>query len=174
MTPEAGLNVGADYYKESAAGSTTNTVVQAFEAGSVFATYDFGAASFGVSATKRAPLILSTSATATTISNNSTAGGNADSVRLYESEKASVAYNINDALSVSYEMEKSSRELITQAAESDIKAEAVQAAYTMGGMTIAGHGNSTDNVLKTKTVHKRYLLYQWRFKLVIIKIKKAG
>ena len=141
LTPEAGLNVGADYYKESAAGSTTNTVVQAFEAGSVFATYDFGAASFGVSATKRAPLILSTSATATTISNNSTAGGNADSVRLYESEKASVAYNINDALSVSYEMEKSSRELITQAAESDIKAEAVQAAYTMGGMTLAlSHG----------------------------------
>ena len=141
LTPEAGLNVGADYYKESGAGDATNIVVQAFEAGSIFATYDYGAASFGVSATKRAPLILSTSATATTIGNASTAGGNADSARIYESEKASVAYNINDSLSVSYEIEKSSRELITQTTESDIKAEAVQAAYTMGGMTLAlSHG----------------------------------
>ena len=141
LTPEAGLNVGADYYKESGAGDATNIVVQAFEAGSIFATYDYGAASFGVSATKRTPLILSTSATATTIGNASTAGGNADSVRIYESEKASVAYNINDSLSVSYEIEKSSRELITQTTESDIKAEAVQAAYTMGGMTLAlSHG----------------------------------
>ena len=141
LTPEAGLNVGADYYKESGAGDATNIVVQAFEAGSIFATYDYGAASFGVSATKRTPLILSTSATATTIGNASTAGGNADSARIYESEKASVAYNINDSLSVSYEIEKSSRELITQTTESDIKAEAVQAAYTMGGMTLAlSHG----------------------------------
>ena len=141
LTPETGLNVGADYYKESGAGDATNIVVQAFEAGSIFATYDYGAASFGVSATKRTPLILSTSATATTIGNASTAGGNADSARIYESEKASVAYNINDSLSVSYEIEKSSRELITQTTESDIKAEAVQAAYTMGGMTLAlSHG----------------------------------
>ena len=146
LTPEAGLNVGADYYKESGAGDATNIVVQAFEAGSIFATYDYGAASFGVSATKRTPLILSTSATATTIGNASTAGGNVDSVRLYETEKGSVAYNVNDALSLSYEIEKSSRELIAEAATNfDIKAQAVQAAYTMGGMTLALSHNKMDN-----------------------------
>lgn len=58
----------------------------------------------------------------------------------------SVAYNVNDALSISYEVEKSERELIVNAAENDIKAQAVQAAYTMGGMTVSVSHGTTDNV----------------------------
>ena len=58
----------------------------------------------------------------------------------------SVAYNVNDNLSLSYEVEKSERELITNAAEYDIEADAVQAAYTMGGMTLSVSHGKTNNV----------------------------
>jgi hypothetical protein len=146
MTPIDGLKIGADYYAEHGAGNTTTTVVQQYEAGSAFATYTAGPAKFGISRTLRAPLILSTSATATAISNGSTSGGNADSVRLYTSNKYSAAFNVNDNLSVSYEMEKSNRELIAQATEFDIESSAIQAAYTMGGMTLALSHGKTDNV----------------------------
>ena len=58
----------------------------------------------------------------------------------------SAAYNVNDNLSISYEVEKSNRELIAQGAEFDIDAQAVQAAYTMGGMTLSVSMGDTDNV----------------------------
>jgi hypothetical protein len=150
VAPIEGLKVGADYYAESGAGNATNTVVQKFEAGSVYATYTAGPASFGISRTLRAPLILSTSATATTIGNATAAGGNADSVRLYTSNKYSAAFNVNENLSLSYEMEKSNREKITNAAEYDLEATAVQAAYTMGGMTIAVSHGKVDNASYTQ------------------------
>ena len=142
-SPIEGLKVSADYYRESGA---TTFVVQEFEAGSIAATYAMGPAKFGISRTLRAPLIKAASATTTLITNDSTAGGNKDSVRLYTSNKYSVAFNVNENLSVSYEMEKSERELIANATESDIEASAIQAAYTMGGMTLAVSHGKTDNV----------------------------
>ncbi len=47
---------------------------------------------------------------------------------------------------MSYELEKSNRELIANATEYDLKANAIQAAYTMGGMTLAVSHGKTDNV----------------------------
>jgi len=143
-TPIDGLKIMADYYVESGA---RKVVVQQFEAGSIAATYAAGPAKFGISRTLRAPLIQSDgSATATTKITNTSGGGNDDEVRLYTSNKYSVAFNVNDALSVSYEMEKSERELIANAAQYDIKSSAIQAAYTMGGMTLAVSHGKTDNV----------------------------
>lgn len=142
--PVEGLKVFADYYKES--GASAGFVVQNFEAGSLAATYAYGPATFGISRTLRAPLILASSSTLTAINNNSAAGGNKDSAREYESNKMSAAYNVNDALSISYEVEKSSRELIAQTTENDISSKALQAAYTMGGMTLALSHGKTDNV----------------------------
>jgi len=142
MVPYEGVKIGGDYYTETGAGTTVQTVVQQLEAGSIYTTYKAGAYSIGASLTRRAPLILGTSATASTISNASAAGGNADSVRLYEAKKISGAYNVNENLSISYERETGSRELIVQTTENDIRAQAIQAAYTMGGMTLAvSHGN---------------------------------
>jgi hypothetical protein len=89
---------------------------------------------------------LGTSATASAQSNTGALEGNPNAVRQYKNTKASVAYNVNDNLSVSYEQEKSNRELIVQTTENDIKAQAVQAAYTMGGMTLSVSVGSTDNV----------------------------
>jgi len=150
MTPMDGLNVGADYFTDSDVGEgTVDKVIQNLESGSAFATYSAGGATFGYSETRKAPLILSTLTSnnhATEPNNATAAGGNEDSARLYTNKKYSAAFNVNDSLSLSYEMEKSNRELIINAAEFDIKSQAVQAAYTMGGMTLAvSHGN-TDNV----------------------------
>jgi len=141
--PLDGLKIFADYYKES--GASAN-VVQAFEAGSVAATYAFGPASFGVSRTLNAPLLTSVDGELTVVNNSTTAGGNLAAARLYTSNKMSVAYNVNSDLSVSYEIEKSNRELIVNATEYDIKSNAIQAAYTMGGMTMAISHGKTDNV----------------------------
>lgn len=148
-SPVTGFKIGADYYVEDGAGDATQTVVQQFEAGSAFVTYKTDSFSVGISQTRRAPLILSTgaagSAAGSTISNNSAAGGNADSARLYKSNKMSAAFNMNEAISVSYEQEKSSRELIANASESDINSRAIQVAYTMGGMTLAVSHGDTQN-----------------------------
>jgi len=149
-SPVDGINLGADYYQRHDQGNVVETVVQKNEAGSVFATYTMGAASFGLSRTMVAPLILGTSATASAISNTGTSEGNTSSARLYTNTKGSVAYNVNDNLSISYEQEKSNREVIAQTDENDIKAQAVQAAYTMGGMTLSLSVGSTDNVGYTK------------------------
>jgi len=145
VSPIEGLKVMADYYKESGADTY---VVQPFEAGSIAATYKAGPASFGISRTLRAPLIQAASA-ATSVQTNTSGGGNDDAVRLYTANKYSVAFNVNDNLSVSYEMEKSNRELIAQTTEYDIEASAIQAAYTMGGMTLAVSHGKTDNVSYT-------------------------
>jgi hypothetical protein len=144
--PVDGLNVGGDYIRHTGQGTTTRTVVQAEEAGSIFATYAYGPASFGYSETRVAPLILGTSATASVQSNTAAGGRNANAVRIVENKKMSVAYNVNESLSVSYEVEKSNRGLIVNAAENDIKAEAIQAAYTMGGMTLSVSRGTTENI----------------------------
>jgi len=141
--PLDGLKIFADYYKES--GASAN-VIQAFEAGSVAATYAFGPASFGASRTLNAPLMTSATSDLTAINNATTAGGNPGSARLYTTNKMSVAYNVNSDLSVSYEIEKSNRETIAAGTDFDIKASALQAAYTMGGMTLAISHGKTDNV----------------------------
>jgi hypothetical protein len=110
-----------------------------------------GAASFGVSRTLVAPLILGTAAALnnnnnSVQSNTGSTEGNSALARQYTNNKMSVAYNVNDALSISYEVEKSERELNVNTTENDMKAEAIQAAYTMGGMTVSVSHGSTDNV----------------------------
>jgi len=151
LAPIDGLSLGADYYEKSDTGSVVERTIQKNEAGSVYATYKMGAASFGVSRTLVAPLILATAAvngaTANSvISNTGAAEGNTGLARQYTNNKMSAAYNVNDNVSISYEVEKSEREQIVNATENDIKAEAVQVAYTMGGMTIAVTHGTTDNV----------------------------
>lgn len=146
LTPVDGLKVMADYYKETGASAY---VVQAMESGSVAATYKVGPFGLGVSKTLKAPLIQSASATSTVITNTGTSAGNSDLARLYTTNKASVAYAVNDNFSVSYEVEKSERELIINGTQSDIKASGIQAAYTMGGMSLALSNVKIDNAAYT-------------------------
>jgi hypothetical protein len=150
LVPTDGLKVYADYYAEKGAGDSINRVVQQQEAGSVAAEYAIGAFSVGLSKTLNAPLILGSGADLGT--NNPNSGialqsattYNPDSARLYTTRKGSVAYNVNDNLSISYEREESVRELIADATDvsNDLQADVIQAAYTMGGMTLAlSHAN---------------------------------
>ena len=141
--PIDGLKLFADYYEEKGA---YVHVIQQYEAGSVAGTYSTGAFSFGLSRTLTAPLIQAADAATNTIANATAAGGNAGSARTYTATKGSVAFNVNDALSVSFEREESERMQYVRAAEYDITAQAVQAAYTMGGMTVALSYGQTDNV----------------------------
>jgi len=145
ITPIDGLVIAADYYKETDAGLTTNPVVQEAESGTLGASYTYGDASFGVSRSLKAPLILGSSATTTVISNGSAAGGNENSVRLFTTKKMSAAYNVSEDLSISYEVEKSNREQIANTTEADMDSEAIQVAYTMGGMTLAISRAKHDN-----------------------------
>jgi len=147
--PVEGLTIFADYYRESDAGSTAAVVVQENESGSVAASYVTGPFKLGLSRTLNAPLILSGSATTTAISGNSSTTYNSAAARLYTTNKYSLAFNASENLSVSYELEKSNRELITNATEYDLKATAIQAAYTMGGMTFAVSHATVDNAAYT-------------------------
>ena len=91
-------------------------------------------------------MILGTSATRSEIALEGSTTYNAAAARLYTTNKYSIAFNATDSLSVSYEYEKSNREkIINEATEYDIKARAIQAAYTMGGMTIALSNAQVDN-----------------------------
>mgnify|MGYP006131692769 FL=1 len=156
--PIDGLSIGADFYEKDGQGFGAEQVIQKNQAGSVYATYASGPMSFGISRTLVAPLMLGTNNVLvhadgtvgySAFSNTGTGEGNVDAARQYTNNKMSVAFNVNDQLSLSYEVEKSERELIVNAAENDIKAQAVQAAYTMGGMTLSvSHGN-VDNASYT-------------------------
>lgn len=144
-SPVEGLKIFADYYRESDAGGPNNTVVQEQESGSVAASYTTGPVKVGISRTLNAPLILG-GATTTAIAGHSSTTYNSAAARLYTTNKYSIAFNATDSLSVSYEYEKSNREKITnETTEYDIKARAIQAAYTMGGMTIALSNAQVDN-----------------------------
>ena len=75
------------------------------------------------------------------------ADGSTDRVESTENTNYSVGYNVNDNLSVSYTNEKSENENTTSATvTSDMKIKSVQAAYTMGGMTVAIAASDYDNV----------------------------
>ena len=151
-SPVEGLTIYADYYTESDAGTSANPVVQQLESGSLAASYTTGPVKVGISRTLRTPLILADSATATTPDADLMAAagsGNTVLARLYTTNKYSIAFNATENLSLSYEYEKSNRELIVNAAESDIKASAIQAAYTMGGMTFAVSHGKVDNASYT-------------------------
>ena len=145
-SPIDGLKVGADYFEANGAGDAASQVVQNAESGSIFATYATGPVSVGVSVSAKAPLILGGAGAVTAVSNASAAGGNENGVRHFKTKKASVAFNVNDNLSVSYEEERSARTLIEGTASGDINASAIQAAYTMGGMTLALSHGSVDQV----------------------------
>jgi len=139
-SPIEGLNVYADYYEEKGAGSVNNLVIQEAQSGGIAADYSIGAFAFGVSKGRLAPLMLTTSAADKSYSSFVGGGQTAAGVRDYRNTKMSAAFNVNDALTVSYEREQGKRNLIVQdggVSAHELEHDAYQAAYTMGGMTLA-------------------------------------
>ena len=125
-----GLTLGADYL-EIGGQDSGSKLDQKAESGSYYGTYAVGPATIGYSKS-----FLATKMTEATT----------DFLESLEATKYSIAFNVNDQLSISYEKEKSAPDAKTAAtAMFDLEATGIQAAYTMGGMTLAIAMNDFEN-----------------------------
>jgi len=126
--PIAGLNLGASYFNlDGEAGSK-----QGYESGSAFVKYSAGPVTVGYGQTR--------------ISENiGSVVGSSQVVTGYDNKAYSIGFKVNDSLSISYTNEESTREsklkntvsdAITRA-DKTMEIDTIQAAYTMGGMTLS-------------------------------------
>jgi hypothetical protein len=118
--PVEGLKLGASYFTIDQAVSS-NERGQTEENGAYYASYTMGNFGVGYSKAYKAPALAATPAAA--------------AINYHETTSYSVGLAVNDNLSVSYGYEKSHANLVTDATESDVKIDTIQAAYTMGGLT---------------------------------------
>ena len=124
-----GLKVGASYFEFDKQGASKRD--QDAESGAYYATYSVGNVSLGYSKAHKALLV----------SNNANTG-----VEYYDQVNQSIAYAVNDDLSISYEVEKSEANyVLDSAAAVEQKSTGVQIAYNLGGMTLAIARNTHDN-----------------------------
>ena len=127
-----GLTVGADYFEAS---GVIGASQQAPESGAYYLTYAAGPAVIG----------YSESFYAAAMDNIST-----EQVEKIENKKYSIGFNVNDNLSISYEVEKSDPHLSAGTASFEQEASGLQAAYTMGGMTLGVAMNDLENASYTE------------------------
>jgi len=127
-----GLTIGADYMEfDSVLGASE----QVPESGAYFATYAVGPAVIGYSKSFAA-LALNSIAT--------------EQVEQVENEKYSIGVNVNDNFSVSYETEDSEPKTNSAATtQYTMTSSGIQAAYTMGGMTLGVALNDHENAAYT-------------------------
>jgi outer membrane protein OmpU len=133
-TPIDGFNIGASYLEK-----TGENGVRGYEMGGVYATYAYGPFSAGLGVhgisnnAQSTAIDKATALTATTAKN----------VKTYENQAYSLAFAVNDDLTVSYEVEESTakkRGIATAGSvknDVDLEVSTMQAAYTMGGMTMS-------------------------------------
>ena len=134
--PMAGLSIGANYMSMEEQGLPNARVAQDGESGAAFLKYDAGAFGLGISKALYAPFA------ATQVGQG---------VEYYDQMNYSVAFNVNENLSISYEIEKSEKNVAetagaAQSANVEAESRGIQAAYTVGGLTLAVAHNSHDNV----------------------------
>jgi len=80
------------------------------------------------------------------IANDADGGGSTTKVEYYDQTNQSIAYAVNDDLTISYEVEKSEANYLADTtAAVEQKSTGVQLAYNLGGMTLAIARNSHDN-----------------------------
>ena len=124
-----GLKIGASYFQFDKQGATKKD--QEAESGAYYATYSVGAVSLGYSKAHKALLVADDANTG---------------VEYYDQVNQSIAYAINDDLSISYEVEKSEANyVLDSSAAVEQKSTGVQIAYNLGGMTLAIARNTHDN-----------------------------
>ena len=132
--PIAGLSVGASYMDTNENGISGTVVNQKAEWGAAYAKYDIGAVGLGFSKSLNAPL---------------NSKGTAQTVEYYKADNYSISFNVNENLSVSYEKEKSTRVGADATADATQTTDAIQAAYTVGGVTMAVSHGETDGLSYT-------------------------
>lgn len=127
-----GLAIGADYFELSGG---NGSLQQKPESGAYYATYAAGPAVIGYSKNFTAfPVNAIT----------------ADTLESIENTKYSVGINVNDNLSISYENEKSQPQTSRNATQYEMTSTGLQAAYTMGGMTLGVAMNDHENATYTE------------------------
>ena len=130
-TPIDGLTIGASYNEFDGAGLAKNDQDPA--SGAYYLKYANGPFSIGYSQAFKA-LLLADNVAATAVEG-------------YEQTNYSIAYAASDDLSISYEVEEDTKQSVTASTvDVDQKSKAIQAAYSMGGMTISASMGSYDNV----------------------------
>ena len=130
-----GLKIGASYFEFDKQGDEGKKDQEA-ESGAYYATYAIGNISLGYSKAYKAVLIA----------NDANAGSPGTIVESYEQSNQSIAYAVNDDLTISYEVEKSNAQYLDDAnADVEQKSTGIQVAYNLGGMTLAIARNSHDN-----------------------------
>jgi len=127
-----GLTVGADYFKLD---GTQNSKEQKVESGAYYLTYAVGPAVIGYSK-NFASLPVTTFGT--------------DTLESIENTKYSIGVNVNDNLSISYENEQSSPQSTDNTTTYEMESTGLQAAYTMGGMTLGVAMNDHENASYTQ------------------------
>ena len=135
-TPIDGLSVSASYgTMDAARGVKTNE--QEDQSGAVAVKYATGPFTFGVSRSLDAGSIVDGGASNVV----------ATTVEYYENTNFSIGFAVNENLSVSYSNESSEQNFVTASTVGyDQDTQSYQAAYTMGGMTIALARTDYDNV----------------------------
>ena len=141
-TPTDGLTVNASYITMDHDSTATD---QSYEAGVLNAKYAYGPVTVGYGRTLVAPYV-----------NSSTAAG-VERITYVENSDWGIGYAINDNLSVSYEDSKSEANIkaktavnVTTKSKNSQEMTSIQAAYTMGGMTLALSRTETDGDNYTK------------------------
>ena len=130
-----GLKIGASYFDFDKQGDEGKKDQEA-ESGAYYATYAIGNVSLGYSKAYKATLIA----------NDADGGGSTTKVEYYDQSNQSIAYAVNDDLTISYEVEKSEANYLADAtAAVEQKSTGIQLAYNLGGMTLAIARNSHDN-----------------------------
>ena len=108
-----------------------------------FANYSFGPVSVGYQKAGLDHGLNAAATAATTAKTIAAAGG------FFESEMMSIAFNVNENLSVSYgeltETYNAQDNASTAIANVDMESDSIQFAYTMGSMSIKGYQTETDN-----------------------------
>jgi len=133
--PVDGLAVSASYITQDGAVAAGATDEQKEENGAIAAKYAIGQVNLGASRSWSAPRAA-----------DGTAAG-ATTVETYVNTNYSIGVAVNDQLSVSFSSETSAPEYQTSSTVAyDQDTTSIQAAYTMGGMTIAVARTNYDNV----------------------------
>ena len=132
-SPIEGLTVGASYISFEDSGSSTKLALeQEPESGALYAKYKVGNLGVGYSLARASTLLE--------------AASSGTAVEWYEQKNYSIAYVVNDSLSLSYEKETSDPQATTASTVTyEQDSSAIQAAYTMGGMTFAVSLGKFDN-----------------------------
>ena len=133
MTPIDGLTIGASYNEMDKSGAAKMN--QTAESGAYYGVYTIGNLSVGYSKAMRADMVADGSLSSTT------------EVESYDQSNMSAAFAFNDDLTISYEVEKSSKTFqLDSVADIEQKSTGIQLAYNLGGATFAMSRNTHDNV----------------------------